>query len=473
MTSIYTLADRFRAQLRNREADVMADLSRAYLRVERAASRRTEGILARIEAAHARGEQIPISWLWEQARMDALRSEVRRQLKTFSVTAQPVIEHHRDHAARAASDQVLQLLTEALPGRLPAALVPLRQEVVTQIAAHTAAGSPLRSLLAEVGAEGEERVVSALVEGVSMGQHPTVIARRIQSALDGNRARALTIARTEALRAHREVSHLAMRANADVVAGWIWWSSLDRTACASCWAMHGSWHSLEERLDEHPSGRCVPVPDVRAMPGAPAAPLPRSGPDEFAGLPEDARRAILGPGKHEAMREGRISLPDLVGRRGHPHGRWGTTRSEASLQDALAHHSRRRVAAPRFARQPDRLPPPSIEHAVRKLEAYALNETHSVGKHKARVWKAALGFSAHDAHLVARLLARAAKNAEVSPEGTPEGWLKYKTALTLQGVAGQVAIVRAVWQSEGPTAPLRLITAYPEKISPPDDGGPR
>lgn len=53
---------------------------------------------------------------------------------------------------------------------------------------------------------------------------------------------------------------------------------------------------------------------------------------------------------------------------------------------------------------------PNLEHAVidiEKLRAYVLNPLHPEGRHKARVFLAALGVSADDATWLARLRATA------------------------------------------------------------------
>jgi len=103
-------------------------------------------------------------------------------------------------------------------------------------------------------------VMDALTRGLALGLGPEVIRRLIQQMMGMVLTRALRIARTEMLRAYREAARRNYQANSDVVKGWIWHSALNERTCAACWAMHGTVHRLEERLDDHVGGRCTAVP---------------------------------------------------------------------------------------------------------------------------------------------------------------------------------------------------------------------
>lgn len=460
MNDITSAADRFRNRLRERETAALAELNAAYDRLDAAVRAELDRLMIDLDAARAAGEQPRISWLYRQHRLNAVRAVIAVEAARFAARSVGPVGHWRAAATHTGVDDALALLGDSLPERALPALTPLNPVVVEQLVGQTAAGTPLRDLFTALGPDLEQRLVGELVNGVALGRSPIVIARRMTSILDGNRARALTIARTEALRAHREVSHLTYRANAEFVAGWIWWSSQDRTQCPVCWAMHGSWHTLEETLDEHPSGRCTPIPDVRPAPGMPTPPLPEAGPDAFTRMPDDVQRRALGPQKHDAYRAGAITLPDLVEQRRDP--RWGTTRTEASLDRALSVHGRRTTATPIFNRGADRIPPPSRSHAIDKLRRYALHATHPRGRHKARVWQAALGYSSDHAAELADQLIAAAQAVTPTIKGYSAGWVRYRTVLHLTGRNGRTARVVASWQTDEPGGPLRLTTTYPE-----------
>lgn len=203
----------------------------------------------------------------------------------------------------------------------------LPAQAVEQLLGQLQPGSPLHDLLAELGDELHRMVERELVAGLALGGNPRDVALRMVDNLRLAYVRAERIARTELLRAYRETTRQSYMANANVVHGWIWYSALDVRTCPACWAMHGTRHTLDEVLDDHPNGRCamVPVTDW-------SRPVPL-GDVIFADLPQDKQRAILGQAAWEAYRDGRVALRDFVGRRSH--SRWGTMRYAKSLRSVL------------------------------------------------------------------------------------------------------------------------------------------
>ena len=89
----------------------------------------------------------------------------------------------------------------------------------------------------------------------------------------------------------------------------------------------GSGTRLDERLDDHVSGRCTAIPLTKsweAILGEKGQGIPDTRPqielgtDWFARQPEDVQRAMRGPIKYAAWREGVFKLEDLVGRKRDP-----------------------------------------------------------------------------------------------------------------------------------------------------------
>lgn len=200
---------------------------------------------------------------------------------------------------------------------------------------HLADGSPLRVLLAQLPGDAGQRVQDALALGVAAGQGSTQIAETIRGELDGNLTRALTISRTETVRAYRAASHRSYGANADVLEGWIWHAALGPRSCACCVAMHGTLHEIEETLDGHPCCRCVPIPWIRVPDGVAGTRKPvETGAAWFARQDAATQEAVLGKAAHEAYRAGEVRLEDFVGRR--HSDRWGSMRYARSLKDARA-----------------------------------------------------------------------------------------------------------------------------------------
>lgn len=171
-------------------------------------------------------------------------------------------------------------------------------------------------------AEATSAMERALVRGVAVGENPRVAAgnmlARLQGGFNGGLTRALTIARTEILDAHRAGAEVAQAANADVLQGWVWVAQLDKRTCPSCWSRNGSVHDLDEAgPDDHQNGRCARMPKTKTW-----AQLGFHGIDEppdllpdarqvFAGLSKADQVAVMGPGRLAALADGSLSWDGL------------------------------------------------------------------------------------------------------------------------------------------------------------------
>ena len=96
---------------------------------------------------------------------------------------------------------------------------------------------------------------------------------------------------------------------------------------------------------------------------------------------------------------------------------------------------------------------------LRKLEEYSLNPHHGSGRHKARVFRAALGLTIQQAEwLREQLLVMACKDGAVAGPPSPFG-TKYVIDANVTHQE-RTAIVRTVWMVENGTDFPRLISCY-------------
>jgi len=90
---------------------------------------------------------------------------------------------------------------------------------------------------------------------------------------------------------------------------------------------------------------------------------------------------------------------------------------------------------------------PNAERAfvdLAKLRNYSLNPTHEKGKHKARVFRSALGFTVEDAERLRRLVLEAVLTCEAMP-GTPTPYgQRFAVDMEVAGLSGPVT-VRSAW----------------------------
>ena len=105
---------------------------------------------------------------------------------------------------------------------------------------------------------------------------------------------------------------------------------------------------------------------------------------------------------------------------------------------------------------------PNARNAIipmEKLTLYCLSTTHPDGKHKARVFRAALGVSAGEAGELRDRLFRAAQEESCSEVGTDTFGTLYCLDFTWTRRLRQ-APVRSIWMIRGEESFPRLVTCY-------------
>lgn len=343
---------RFRSQLLRQERQAASEMVRAYAAAWQRTRARLAELQEQIDAARASGlipgpftprqpggpviEQTPgtfsLSWLYERDRLTSLLSQIEAELRRFAAMADELTTAGQLQAVRAAQENTGELVRRGAQAARQPELVGmfnrLGREAVQDLVGFAADGSPLRELFDALGPRVSLGVQDALVTAVATGIGPRETARLVRQQFGMGLARALTIARTEQIRAYREASRRSYAENADLLDGWVWLSAHDGRTCPSCWAMHGSRHPVTETLDDHPNGRCTMVPIVKGH-----DPEIRTGDELFKELPPAQQEKILGKAAHLAYQAGAVRLSDFVGRRDDPA--WGTMRYARSLTEIL------------------------------------------------------------------------------------------------------------------------------------------
>lgn len=327
MSDLLAAANRFRRELLDRDTRALAEITDAYGLVYQRIRARLDLLLREMEEAKARDESVDQAWLARNGRLQLLRLQVEAEIKSFSAHAEVRIRDAQSEAVRMAAEHAEGLTLTGLDGSgVPTGFTRLPAVALESLVGNLSDGSPLRSLLDELGPDASARTREALVTGVALGYGPRKIAAELREVLGGNLTRALLISRQETIKAYRESGYQAMNANRDVLRGWLWTSSLTTRTCAVCWAMHGTFHPIEERMISHLSCRCVAVPVTKD-----SSIEVKRGAERLAELPAEKQRLILGEAKYEAYRDRLFKLADLVGVK--HNRRWGATLYERSLKD--------------------------------------------------------------------------------------------------------------------------------------------
>jgi hypothetical protein len=109
------------------------------------------------------------------------------------------------------------------------------------------------------------------------------------------------------------------------------------------------------------------------------------------------------------------------------------------------------------------MPIPNAEDAIvdlRKLRDYCLHPTHDEGKHKARLFAAALGMTRDDAEDLREALLQAVKTYDAKPGRRDEYGQRYLVDFILEW-RGQRALIRSGWIIEHGSDTPRLTSCYP------------
>lgn len=105
---------------------------------------------------------------------------------------------------------------------------------------------------------------------------------------------------------------------------------------------------------------------------------------------------------------------------------------------------------------------PNAAHAfidVEKLRLYALNPAHPEGRHKARVFLAALGISASDAEWLARQILARLPECEAGAGDADQHGKRFSADVSLTR-EGRAALVRTAWIVRSGEDFPRLVTCF-------------
>lgn len=175
---------------------------------------------------------------------------------------------------------------------------------------------PLGELFQSFGDDAMNKARRDMLKGIALGQNPRKLARTLRDSLGISQQRALLIARTETMRAHREGNRKTYLRNKHRIKAWVWHAHPSERTCAACWALHGREFPLEQPMTSHPACRCTMVPKSRTWRemgfnlDEVAPPVP-DGESLFAEQDEATQKAVLGR-HYDRYKAGEITLNDFV-----------------------------------------------------------------------------------------------------------------------------------------------------------------
>jgi len=316
----------FLRKLADQEKSALSDMRQAYLELAKNWLEKLDANWKRIEEKRAAGETVPVSWLYTDQRIRKMLAEVETQVQNWADGVAAQADELQQSGVEVGLDE-----SSAILSAVGATFIRLPKEALADMRGFLQEGSPLAQLLSTFGADAKREWERALITGLAQGMNPRDVARMVTKASAVPLARAERIARTEMLRSYREAHHRNYQANDDVVEGWTWQSALNTRTCASCIAMHGSFHKLSERLNDHPNGRCTPIPITKTFNElgvndlGDTRPTIRDGADWLAAQSPDIQDSVLGKEAGGLFRAGKVALHEFV--QVSENKKWGSMRS--------------------------------------------------------------------------------------------------------------------------------------------------
>lgn len=321
------LLDSLRIQLAHTVDTTTDDLVRAWARAWTEVAREWQTLAADIEQLAVDGK-LPTGR--QLARIDRARRALdvaRAGLDDACTYAQARIVNELEGVTSRVAADTEQIVSSQLPqqpqARLQVAFNRVDPDALAAIVQRST--QQVTSLVRPLSGQATDAMRNAIVRAVALGDNPRAAARAMyaqaQDGFAGGLTRAMTIARTEILDAHRAASLAQDTANTDLLAGWQWISAMSTRTCPSCWAQHGSIHPATEPgpLD-HQCGRCSRAPLTRSWRdlGFDIDEPPSMVPDAratFDALPEADQLTVMGPARLRMLRDGTTRWEDLSVRR--------------------------------------------------------------------------------------------------------------------------------------------------------------
>lgn len=346
MPTIQEIIQQYQGQLLAQEAQAEQRLLESYQRIYDRLERDQDALLQEIVASGGEPGRASIR---KMKRFQRLMADTEAEMQRYAAVIGDSVEANALGAAELGAEQAELLIRAQFAGgpaeavtEIMATFQRLPREAIQAMVGALQEDSPLwtRTLMS-FGEDTARGVGDSLIANILAGKNPIATAREMHKAWGVPLTRALTISRTEHLRAHRMASLTQYRANAHIVKGWKWYANLDTRTCMSCTAKHGTLFSLDDTLDDHPAGRCVMIPvtptwqelGFEGMPDTGLALEECDGQRWFEGLSEADQIDMMGEGKWEAWKAGKFEFGQLS--KAMYDRDWGRTFVEASLKSLL------------------------------------------------------------------------------------------------------------------------------------------
>jgi SPP1 gp7 family putative phage head morphogenesis protein len=291
------LIARHRAALLQRDTATLIQMAERWQQVEQALQGNIDALIADIRQ---RGwTTVSPSRLARLERYQQLLQQTQAQVAAYAQATAPTLAATQASYAQLALFNASEVLSIGAPG---ISLSSLNVQAVEASIGFAADGSPLARLLSDTWPDAADGMTRELVNGITRGSNPRIIARQMQQATGASLTRCQTIARTETLRSYREGTRQSYE-ESGVVSAYERLESQDSRTCPACLAADGTLYALDQPFFDHPNGRgtLIPVIDGERIPRETAR-------EWFERQSAAAQRAQLGPQRYDLWQAGRVEF---------------------------------------------------------------------------------------------------------------------------------------------------------------------
>lgn len=320
----------FKAGLLAREHAQMQYMARRWLTVER----RLDGDIQMLARELGEAKEAGLSYgrgkLYQMERYKQLQAQAQREIRQYVGWADDTISSGQEDMIRRGVGDAAQAIQLSYYPQIGPHFERLPLQAVQHMVGITAEGKPVgallkRRMLPGTSIAGWQQLCDELVHGTALGRNPRETALAMRDALSSGLDKALVIARSEQMRVYRQAS-LDQYQESEVVIGQKRLTAHDGRVCAACLADDATLYTLEAAINDHPNGRCTPVPVVQGMPEV----TWRAGEDWLLTQPEAIQRSILRGERYQEWKDGRFAFQDLIVKKRHPT--WGESLGVRSVQ---------------------------------------------------------------------------------------------------------------------------------------------
>ena len=297
----------FKAGLLLREELEMRAMAAHWLDIERTLESQTELLAREVAAEKAASGSVSQAHLLRMERYQTLLAQTQRQTNAYAEWADSTITAAQREYARLGLEQAFQAIGASYTASVGAYFNRLPVSAVETMAGLLGDGTPLSRLLAQSWPDAADGLTKALLRGTALGWNPNKTARAMREGMATGLDRALTIARTEQLRAYRESSRMQYDASG-VVIGYRRLAARDTRTCIACLLTDGEWYETSETLRDHVAGRCGMIPVVRGAP----KPIWQQGPAWFRQQDSETQQAIMGREYYRGWQRGEFRLEEMA-----------------------------------------------------------------------------------------------------------------------------------------------------------------